>query len=470
MATPCEAVLEAAPNNVASLTEPEPRVLEESSVSPRFLVRLARGAMFALVLQSLGASLGYLSQVAFARWMGLSQFGTYAYLIAWATILALLAGLGFPMSVLRFIPEYRAFGDNDRLRGLVHLSRGVTLATGLVVAVVGTTIALALTPSKTTAAVVFAIWLVPVGALINLDVAIIRAGGRVVLAFAPSLVIRPFLVLVVAGIVWLASKQLTADTGLVITLGAFVLVALLQSTLVREVVSHGEIPHSVVYDTRKWLRVSAPLFLVASFQIVLSQTDILLVGSVRGVRYAGLYSAASKTAALVGYLVVAFGAVAAPLFSELWAKGDRTGLQRLATVAAQWVFWPTLIVAVGLAVLAPYVLRLFGPDFVVARGALLILLVGQLVSAGCGAVGYLLSMTGHQNDMARVYGIVSVFNIAVCYAGVRSFGLDGAACATTISLIVWNIWLHQLTVKRIGVRASILSSLALTRADRARSD
>ncbi len=470
MATPFEAVLEAAPNKAASLTELEPRVLDESSLSRQFLVRLARGAVFALVIQSLGAGLGYLSQVAFARWMGLSQFGTYAYLIAWSTIFALLAGLGFPMSVLRFIPEYLTFGDNDRLRGLVHLSRRVTLGTSLAVAVIGTIIALALTPSKTTTAVVFAVWLVPVGALINLDVAIIRAGGRVIGAFAPSLVIRPLLTILAAGAVWLASRQLTASTGLSITLGAFVLVALLQSRLVQEVVRRGDRPHSAVYETRNWLRVSAPLFLVAGFQIVLGQTDILLVGSVRGVRYAGLYSAASKTAALVGYLLVAFGAVAAPLFSQLWAKGNQEGLQRLATVSAQWVFWPTLIVAVVLALLAPYVLSLFGPDFILAQGALLILLVGQLVNAGCGAVGYLLSMTGHQNDMARVYGIVAVFNVAVCYAGVQAFGLDGAACATTISLIVWNVWLHQLTVKRIGVRASILSSLALTRADRPRSD
>jgi O-antigen/teichoic acid export membrane protein len=470
MATSCKAVLEIASNKAPSVTDTEPHTSEESTVGRPFLVRLARGAVFAFVIQSFGAGLGYISQVAFARWMGLSQFGTYAYLIAWVTTLALLAGLGFPMSVLRFIPEYRAHHHDDRLRGIVRLSRRITFATGMVVVIAGTLIALVLAPSKNLTAVVLAVWLVPVGALINLDVAIIRAGGRVVGAFAPSLVIRPFLILLAAGVVWYTSQRLTATTGLAITLVAFILVALLQSQLVHKVSRNGETFQSVTYDTRKWLRVSAPLFLVAGFQIVLGQTDILLVGSVRGVRYAGLYSAASKTAALAGYLLVAFGAVAAPLFSELWAKGDRKGLQRLATVSAQWVFWPTLIVAVGLALLAPYVLGLFGPSFVVAEGALLILLAGQLVNAGCGAVGYLLSMTGHQNDMARVYGVVAVFNIAVCYAGVKAFGLNGAAGATTISLIVWNVWLHQLTVRRSGVRASILSSLALKRAGSAESN
>lgn len=458
-----EAVLEAVPESAVA-------VAGEPHVNRGFLVRLARGAIFAFAIQVVGAGLGYLLQIAFARWMGVSQFGTYTYLMAWVTTLGLLIGLGFPTSVLRFIPEYRTFGDNDRIRGLIRWSRWATLATGLVIAVVGTAIAVTFTSSKTDTAVVLAVLLIPVGALINLDLAIIRAGGRVVGAFAPSLVIRPFLILVAAAAVWIVSRRLTADTGLSITLAAFAVVALLQSRLVREVVRRGKRPYSVTYEPRRWLQVSAPLLLVAGFQIALGQTDILVLGTVSGARDAGLYLAASKTALLVGYLLVAVNAVAAPLFSEFETKGDRAGLQRLATVSALWIFWPTLMVAVGLALLAPYVLGLFGPDFVVAEGALLILLVGQLVSAGCGSVGFLLSMTGHQNDLARVYGIVAVLNVAVCYAGVRAFGLNGAACATSISLIVWNVWLHQVTVKRIGVRASILSSLALQRASRARSD
>jgi O-antigen/teichoic acid export membrane protein len=305
--------------------------------------------------------------------------------------------------------------------------------------------------------------------LINVDVSIIRAGGRVIGAFAPSQVIRPVITLAGAGVVWLVSKRLTADAGLLITLAAFAAVAALQWWLVRDVIRRDAPPHARSYERRRWFRVSMPLLLVASFQIAIGQTDLLIVGAVRGVRSAGLYLAASKTVSLVGYLLLAFSAVAAPLFSELYAKGDRTGLQRLATVAAQWVFWPTLVLTLGLALLATDVLKLFGPDFAVARGALLILLLGQIVSAGCGAVGYLLSMTGHQNDMARAGAVVAVFNIAICYLAARTFGLDGAACATTISVTIWNLWLHRLTVKRIGVHTSIFSYLLLRRTSRKRT-
>lgn len=435
------------------------------------LSRVARGAAVALVLQVLGAGLAYLSQVAFARWMGVSAFGVYVYAMAWATLAALLLGLGFPQSVLRFIPQYRTLDDQARIRGLVRLSQRATLAAGCAVALLGTIILIAFVPSGSDGAASVAgvaLWLIPVGALINLDSAIIRAGGRIVGAYAPSLVMRPLALLLVAGAAWLKWGQLTAIGGIVITLGVYTVVALLQSRFVHEISQRGKSSPALVaaYEPRTWLRVSMPLLLVAGFQIALSQADLLIVGATRGVRDAAYYLAATKTATLVSYLLIALNAIAAPLFSEFEARGDRAGLQRLVTVSAQWVFWPTLALAVGLALLAPYILGLFGAGFIAAQGALLVLLVGQLISASCGSVGYLLSMTGYQDDTARVYGITAAFNVALCYVGARAFGLTGAACATTFSMIVWNLWLYRLTRKRIGIHASILSVLVLRREDR----
>lgn len=433
-----------------------------ANVGRAFLVRVARGAGLALAIQLAGAGLAYASQIGFARWMGTAGFGSYAYLIAWTTIFALLAGIGFPTAVLRAIPYYRVQGDHARLRGLVRMSRAATFASGCALALLGTLIVTLTSGDGSELATLLALWLIPFGAIVNLDLAITRAGGGVFAAYAPSQVLRPLLILGASAAVWSSTQRLGDATAMAITLGAFAVVAGVQAVLVSQALRRTgpSKPSPAAYEPRRWLALAGPLLLVAGFQILLSQTDILLVGAVRGVKDAGLYAAVSKTAALVGYLLIALIAVAAPLFAELDAKGDRAGLQRFATAAAHWVFWPTLVIALALALLAPLVLGLFGPEFLTARTALTILLLGQLFSAGCGAVGSLLNMTGHQNDMARVYALVTVLNAVVCYVGVRAFGLNGAAAATTLSLIAWNVWLHRLTVKRIGVRASILSSLS----------
>jgi O-antigen/teichoic acid export membrane protein len=436
-----------------------------AGVGRGLLERLAKGAVLALGIQVAGAGLAYLSQVALARWMGVSQFGLYAYLIAWTTVLALIAGLGFPISVLRFLPEYEARGEAGRRRGLIVTSRAMTLAAAVSLAALCAGVALAFSTTAPVA-IALAAGLVPLGALINLDSAIARAGGRVAKAYAPNLLGRPALVLLGVGVAWLATGRLDARAALAVTLAAFATVALIQTRFTGQLMPRAD----ARYERRRWLRVSGPLLLVAGFQVALSQTDLLIVGAVAGVRNAAFYSVASRTALLVSYLLVAVSAVMAPLFSELEARGDRAGLQRLASVSAQWTFWPTLALAAGLAALAPFVLGLFGPHYQSARWALLILLVGQLVNAGCGAVGYLLSMTGHQDDTARVYGITAVVNFALCYAGVRLLKLEGAAVATSVSLMAWNLWLSRLTVKRLGVRASLLACVVTHRQERSRSD
>jgi len=430
--------------------------------------RLAGGAAVAFALQVTGAGLAYVSQVALARWMGTSSFGVYVYALAWATLGGILLGLGFPQSMLRFIPQYRTTKDGARLRGLIRSSQRLTLAISVAIASIGSVVALTVVaPGRHDASAVtlVALWLVPVGALINLDSAIIRAGGRIVGAYAPALVLRPLAILLISGACWLEWGRLTAVTVLLITIGVYVVVTALQAFFVHEVLRDGEPAKAAIYDKRVWLRVSVPLLLVAGFQLALSQADLLIVGATRGVRDAAFYQAASKTAMLVSYLLVAVNAIAAPLFSELEAKKDRVTLQRFVALSTQWVFWPTLFIAAGLALLAPYVLGLFGPHFVTARGALLVLLLGQLVNAACGSVGYLLSMTGHQDDTAKVYGITSVVNVCLCYASTRVFGLVGAASATTVSMVVWNVWLYRLTRKRLGIRASALAFFARADAD-----
>ena len=426
-----------------------------------FLRRVARGAALALLLQVVGAGLTYGSQIALARWMGIKEFGIYIYAIAWVTILAGPAGLGLPQSVLRLIPEYRAQSDNARLRGLLRGAGIVTVLLGIGFGSVGTLVAVVLGGSSGTNVwfLVTAACLIPTLALITLDSAIARAfrvrnGGVWRVTHPPSFgAYRRS-----RGV--LGHPRLTISRReLVITLVSLTGVALVQLMTVRRHVRPLISDSGVVFEWRAWLRVSLPLVLVTSFALLLSQTDILVIGAMHGPHDAAVYSAASKTSLLVVYVLAAVNAMTAPIFSELYVKHDQPGMQRLAAVSAQWTFWPSLLIATAIAAVSTQVLALFGSGFGAGRGAVIVLLAGQLVNAACGTVGILLTMTGHQTDVAKVYGITMVLNIALCSVGSYYGGLAGAAGGTTLSMVIWNLWLTRLTKRRVGVRASIVSSI-----------
>ncbi|MEO0985183.1 MAG: polysaccharide biosynthesis C-terminal domain-containing protein [Cyanobacteria bacterium J06639_14] len=112
----------------------------------------------------------------------------------------------------------------------------------------------------------------------------------------------------------------------------------------------------------------------------------------------------------------------------------------------------------GLIYFAQPVLQLFGPEFIAAKGSLIVLILGQLVNVGAGSVGYLMTMTGYQNQSALVMVVSALANVILNLMGIHFFGIIGAAIATALSMAMWNIWLYSLVVQKLGVRPSILDA------------
>jgi O-antigen/teichoic acid export membrane protein len=429
---------------------------------------LARGAMSVLFLQVSGSGLGYVSQVVLARWMGVSQFGTYAYTLSWAALVALLATLGLPSAALRLVPEYLANDDPATARAVIRRSRQLVGSASLAIILLG---ALAvrvtgLSPLGGPAVALLGLTLVPSLALSSVDSAIARGLGRFATAYAPWFLVRPILfVAACAGLLRLQGT-LSAQQALALAVLSYALAASLQSYLSTHRAFATSPAIASVRLTRRWLGIALPLLLVTGFQVALGLTDVLAIGAIRGARDAGVYAAAAKTAALVTYPFAAVDAVMTPRFAGLFAS-RRFDPQRLAAISVHWGFWPCAIVSASLWLGAPLVLRLFGPSFDSGTWPLRILVCAQLFSAACGSSTYLLTLTGHQRHVARIYAATAGVNACTCAIGATVFGMTGAAAATAISIVIWNVMLHRSTSRRLGIAASILHAQRTMSARRA---
>ena len=427
---------------------------------------LARGAGIAFLLQVAGAGLAYLLQLLFARWMGPSDFGAYTFTIGWATILAVVTGLGLSTAVLRFVPAYASAADWTRLRGLLRMSLLGTCIAGAGISILGTALVVWLHSRGITTNWngLLGIWMVPLFAIMTLQQEAARAFRRIGLAYSPSLVLRPLFAILGALAYLSLGRHLESTAALSITLLAMLLAVAVQAIGFWRQLDAPISTAEPEFETRLWLRTALPLLLIASFVVVLIQTDVVMVGAIMGSRAAGLYGAAAKTASLVGLVLIAVNAIAAPMFSSLFAEGRHDDLQRLVSVIARWIFWPSLLISLLLAILAKPVLSMFGSEFAVASRPLVILLVGQIVSAAAGSVGWLMLLTGHQDRAAWVYGWVALIHVALLAIAIPLLGTDGAALATTISYTLWNIWLHTLVVRSMDIHPSVFYSFSRNRA------
>lgn len=423
---------------------------------------LAKEAGIALVIQFAGILLTYLVQVFLARWMGRTEFGIYEYVVAWSILLAIPAGLGLPHTVLRFVSEYQVKEEWGLLRGIIRSSWLMTILASLVVSLLAAGVILLLNyyhPFTYATPLLIGIGLIPLQALVNLQLETSRAAKDVTLAYTPSRIILPVLIVCGAFLVLERTHSLTGNLAIAISQIALLATVLFQLGLLLLKLNQEFEASKPVYAIREWLGVAFIVLLNYGCFIVLSKTDTIMVGSILGPQEAGMYAAAVKTAEWVSFVLGIVNIVAAPSFAALYAKNDIDGLQKVVSAVALWIFWPTLAISLFLILFSQPILGIFGSEFIAASWQLKILVLGQAIGAWCGSVGYLMLMTGHQNKSLPVFICATIVNIALNAIAIPLIGALGAAIATAFCEALWNIWLSFLVVKYVGVSPLVFRGL-----------
>jgi O-antigen/teichoic acid export membrane protein len=121
------------------------------------------------------------------------------------------------------------------------------------------------------------------------------------------------------------------------------------------------------------------------------------------------------------------------------------------------MFWPSLLAAIAMACLGPFLLSLFGADFQPGYPTMLIVLIGLVLRSATLPVEYLLNMTGHHRDTMRVYAYSAFANIVLNLLLIPGFGIIGAAIATYTAMLAGNFFLYRQVQKRLGVHAFVFS-------------
>jgi O-antigen/teichoic acid export membrane protein len=413
----------------------------------------SRMSMIAFAIRVGSAAIAFGSQVVLARAMGGFDYGIFVLVWTTVVIAGSLSCLGFHASVVRFVPEYREKGLIEELRGIVLASRLLVLVASTALMGVGL-LAFWLLSGRIeayyVAPFVIGILCVPMVALSDTLGGLARAQSWAVASLAPVYLVRPLLILLfVLGAIGLGYPP-SAQTAAVSALLATYATALGQLVGVTKATSRqaGRGPSRMM--VRHWLAVSLPIFLVEGFFFLLTNADVLMVGVFMEPHDVAVYFATVKTLALVHFVYFAVKAGTGQRFAQ-FAHGDRARLASLARDSVSWTFWPSLALALAVLILGEPMLSLFGPEFTAGYALLFPLLLGVTARAAIGPAETLLTMTGHQNACAAVFGLTLLLNVALSVALIPVFGLWGAAFATAASILFEAAMLAFTVWRRLGI-------------------
>jgi O-antigen/teichoic acid export membrane protein len=424
--------------------------------------RTQRDALLVFAVRVFSAGLLYLTQIVLARWMGGFEYGVYVSVWTWVLILGAMSHLGLNLASLRLAPVYRETHDFAHLRGLVRGVRCVALAGGTIIMVAGLTgvwIFQDQIQNHFVLPIYLALVCIPLYALTDVQDGIGRGNAWMGIALIPPYILRPLLLLAAMAVAYAAGLSMTAVTAASAAIVATWLTGLLQALSLNRRM-RATIPAGPrLSDFPTWFKISLPLLVMMSAELLLQNTDILVVTRYMSPADVGIYFAAGKTMALIMFVHYAVGSAVAHKFAALHARGDHDGLRSFVRDAVNWTFWPSLASALVILALGKPLLSLFGPQFATGYPVMCILVVGFLTRSAMGPADYLLNMLGEQKLCAAVLFGAALLNIVLNAVLVPKFGIVGAASATATSLTIAALTNAVVVWWRLGISVAIWKNL-----------
>ncbi|MEM1278271.1 MAG: polysaccharide biosynthesis C-terminal domain-containing protein [Pseudomonadota bacterium] len=404
-----------------------------------------------LAMAAFYTGMALLISILLARSMPLVEYGLYASILGHVMVLtALISGL--PGYLIREIATADHGGEASVLAGLMRRAlQGLMLVTGLVA--LGAWLVWQISPGDPQwwQGFVIGIGIFAGLGLLNILAAIMNGLGMPVLGqIAPSLVRPSVQLAVLIGIV--SFVPLNGTLALIVLLCALIAAILLASNMLRTVLA--ERPQAApVYRDRIWLIGFATFGLATGFQRINQRLGTVTMEQLGTVEQVGLLQPAVEALLVMGLPVLSVMAILAPRLRKTILDGDPRAQQALLDRAHWITFGSTLILAAGVWMLGPLgIAAIFGPAFDATFPAVAIIAFGQVIAALFGNPLAVLVQADQERVAVAILLSAAVLNLICLYLLIPSFGIEGAALSTALSIVAGQLVMTVHCYRTLGLR------------------
>lgn len=192
--------------------------------------------------------------------------------------------------------------------------------------------------------------------------------------------------------------------------------------------------------TRILMRLSLPLLASSTLNYLIFQTDTILIGHYLTRDQVGIYNSGFILSQLLASLLNAVAFIYMPVITSMQARGAEEDIKEIYRSITKWLFIITFPLFALVLLFPREILGIFfGSSYTEAGNALRFLALGELVNVLFGPVGMTLVAKG-RTDMLMAGSVVGVSaNIALNIVLIPRFGIEGAAVASCISLVLLNL-------------------------------
>lgn len=405
-------------------------------------IKVVVGGGLLIILGTLASKVaGFLRQFIIIRLLTPEQYGLFALGLAFLNTLAPLGNLGYYIGAQRFIAFHEARGEYAEVRGTVRSTIRLVVISGISIFIVlylasGKISGFLDKPDFKIPLMLFSA-LVPISIMTNIITSFFwgfkRADLSVIVNHFTFSVMSVLLILI--GL--LVKRELVyAIAGFSIS---YLLVLTLGIYLFRRHIYIKLKEFKPAPIAGKLFRFSLPLFFTGVSSIILNQTDTLMLGYFAASESVGFYNAAFVLSIFIEIFLHSLGTMFMPVLTGLVAKGKKREAKGLYQAVTRWLFILTLPLLLTFFLFPSRVLSLvFSSPYAQAGLCLAILSISEFLNTFLGPNHQALTAFGETKILLVSWSTAAVSNIIMNYFFIQRWGMNGAAAATGISLVILN--------------------------------
>ena len=427
-----------------------------SEIVNQSLQKIAKGTGTIFIGSLLGLFLAFIGRLIIARYWTESDYGVFSLALVMLNICVIISALGLQNGVSRSIAYARGKNECEKIQGLISSSLWLALAGSLILCLIlfFTSEAIAIKifhePTLIVPLKIFAI-AIPFFTLTNVLVSTFLGFGRVhAKVYFQDILGNVFFLILLLVVILFNLSFIEVFYAYMISLAILCLI------LVIYAIKH--LPIRITFKppanpiAKELLFFSLPLLGVAMFQMIITWTDTLMLGSFKSSAEVGMYNVALPLAQLIGIPMAALLPIYGPITAGLYAQNSVPELRRNYAILTKWIFSATLPLFLLLFLFPEIVLNfLFGANYMLASQALRILSLGFIIVNLLGPNGTTLMAVGETKFLMWAIVVAACMNIALNTILIPQWGIIGAAAATTASLTLHCIIRHVKVHSILGV-------------------
>jgi len=424
---------------------------------PNLTQRVLKGSGTVMVFTLLSAPFGYLVRVLYSRSLSIEMFGLFYAVLGLFNILVKYNGLGFGYSVVYLVPKYIKQKKLSEAWRSFKYYQIIEIATSLFIALILLLTANWLstyyfkTPYAKNIIYVFLVYLLSDGLLASLNTFL--TGLQMAVYYSSIKLVRQALILGFSFLLIFFDKP--SVVGYAIAWSA----ACILTTIIYYIlfyVKHNKYVQKLEWDRKQFktmAKFAFPSLMTISVTTLISQSDVILLTLIKGVREVGIYNIILPIVTIPSIFLSSINKLIFPLVSDLMTNQRKKVTTLLNSITKIVPFVGLYFAIFILSFPSASIINLFGKRWVeLAKTPLIILTIGYTASLLTTYLSTITAAMGKINQKLKVSIVIAISNLLFGGTMIYFFGLIGLVIANSI------VYLLSATIYSVIIRREIVFS------------